>query len=215
MSKLIISVIILAFLVSCTQHKARNEKELVDMIHKGIPNPKSKYKLDIKTEFKDNSNFKHIKDGLIDLIEADAWGEIVEFGEDYAVWIENYSRYSIDSNIKKITFNLSITKKSMWSRKNNILSKKIELEYNIGEDWLNYQKDADENKLFKALDNTLSEIKIEGDYDLIRNIVNIISKSVKNARSEFDLNKDDVVEHYVVAGYTYIELKKMMLELDD
>lgn len=215
MSKLIISVIILAFLVSCTQHKARNEKELVDMIHKGIPNPKLKYKLDIKTEFKDNSNFKHIKDGLIDLIEADAWGEIVEFGEDYAVWIENYSRYSIDSNIKKITFNLSITKKSMWSRKNNILSKKIELEYNIGEDWLNYQKDADENKLFKALDNTLSEIKIEGDYDLIRNIVNIISKSVKNARSEFDLNKDDVVEHYVVAGYTYIELKKMMLELDD
>ena len=124
MSKLIISVIILAFLVSCTQHKARNEKELVDMIHKGIPNPKLKYKLDIKTEFKDNSNFKHIKDGLIDLIEADAWGEIVEFGEDYAVWIENYSRYSIDSNIKKITFNLSITKKSMWSRKNNILSKK-------------------------------------------------------------------------------------------
>ena len=110
MSKLIISVIILAFLVSCTQHKARNEKELVDMIHKGIPNPKLKYKLDIKTEFKDNSNFKHIKDGLIDLIEADAWGEIVEFGEDYAVWIENYSRYSIDSNIKKITFNLSITK---------------------------------------------------------------------------------------------------------
>lgn len=215
MSKLIISVIILAFLVSCTQHKARNEKELVDMIHKGIPNPKLKYKLDIKTEFKDNSNFKHIKDGLIDLIEADAWGEIVEFGEDYAVWIENYSRYSIDSNIKKITFNLSITKKSMWSRKDNILSKKIELEYNIGEDWLTYQKDADENKLFKALDNTLSEIKIEGDYDLIRNIVNIISKSVKNARIEFDIDKEDVVEKYVIAGYTYIELKKMMLRLEE
>ncbi len=203
------------FVVSCTQHKARNQKELVDMIHKGIPNPKSKYKLDIKTKIKDSGKFSHIKDGVSDLIEADAWGEIVEFGEDYAVWIENYNRYSIDSNIKKITFNLSITKKSMWSRKENILSKKIELEYNIGEDWLDYQKDADENKLFKALDNTLSDIKIEGDYDFIRNIVNIISKSVKNARMEFEIDKEDIVEKYVISGYTYIELKKMILKLEN
>ena len=215
MKKYLLMFLVL-ILLSCGGKEARNQKELVEIIRTEIPNPIKTYKLDIKTKFNDKTNFKPIKKGVIDLITSDGWGKVGEVGEDYVVWIENYNRYSIDSVIRKISFQLSITEKSMFKRKANLLSKNIDLEYTINEDWIDYQKDLDENKLLKALDNTTNDIKLEkGKFsNFSKNIVEVLGKSIKNARKEFGLDNEKIVEYHVVAGYTYVELKKMILDLE-
>ncbi len=49
-------------------------------------------KLDIKTGLGDKEKSKLAKAGLIAYLKQSDWAEVVNFGETYAVWIENFQR---------------------------------------------------------------------------------------------------------------------------
>lgn len=49
-------------------------------------------KLDIKTGIGDKEKSKLAKAGLIAYLKQSDWAEVVNFGETYAVWIENFQR---------------------------------------------------------------------------------------------------------------------------
>lgn len=49
--------------------------------------------VDVKTKWKEKRELMASKAGLIAYINASRWGRVVEFGEDYAVWILDYRRH--------------------------------------------------------------------------------------------------------------------------
>jgi hypothetical protein len=63
----------------------RSEVTILDTLSKPV-------KIDVKTGLGDKEKSKLAKAGLIAYLKQSDWAEVVNFGESYAIWVENFQR---------------------------------------------------------------------------------------------------------------------------
>ncbi len=97
-------------------------------------------KLDIKTHLGQKLDMAAIKYGVI--YELKALGHrIVEFGEHYAVWLENDYKEEIAENIYKIQLSVKITRPTLsFDNKRTLIKKKVVVEYEHRADFIDVNK---------------------------------------------------------------------------
>lgn len=60
-----------------------------------LPHPPSaagQYDLDVKTRFEEMARLRSVKQGVKAILEDQAWASVVEFGEDYSLWLTDLDR---------------------------------------------------------------------------------------------------------------------------
>lgn len=60
-----------------------------------LPHPPSaaaQYDLDVKTQFEEMARLRSVKQGVKAILEDQAWASVVEFGEDYSLWLTDLNR---------------------------------------------------------------------------------------------------------------------------
>lgn len=67
-------------------------------------------KIDVKTSLKHKEEARLAKAGLVAYLKQSEWAEVVNFGEQYAVWIENY-HYKIRGNDIRFELDLELRTK--------------------------------------------------------------------------------------------------------
>ncbi len=72
-------------------------------------------KLDVKTGLGDKSRLKVVKAGLIAFLKQSTWAKVVEFGEDYSLWITNYQAVP-KGNQMKVDIDLELRSPAMMSK---------------------------------------------------------------------------------------------------
>jgi hypothetical protein len=96
----------------------------------------SQVKLDVKTKFKQKSELKSIKWGVIYFLKKSGY-QVVEVGEHFAVWLVDFqeTRKDPDQYTAKLTVN--ITSPSLFRQKKAINSEVVEVKYRFQPKMLN------------------------------------------------------------------------------
>ena len=97
-------------------------------------------KLDVKTKFSEKFDLKGIKYGTMHQLEESGF-EIVEIGEDYCVWLKDYSEEKTGENDFAYRLHISITEPSAAAEKPAIVERKLTGGYES--DIVTYQRDDD------------------------------------------------------------------------
>lgn len=211
---LVISIVL--FSITSCGHKEKKSKELVDILEKELETPKNQYSIDLKTKMKDKINLTPMKRGFIDLVNSGGWCTLVETGEDYVVWIENLTIVNDTTELKtSISFDLSLTKKALMRRKENIYTKTMHVDYNSNEDWISNNMSLDKDKFIEFIDKSVNSIDIQEDNQNFKNeIKNALGNNIKEASTKFGITNEKLAQQYLVAGYAYIQLKLWILEIE-
>ena len=90
--------------------------------------PVSPIKLDIKTRYKDKFELKGVKWGVKYFLEQDGYN-VVELGEDYAVWLKDIEEQRVESDQYTIKLIVSITPPSLFREKKPEASDTMEVKY--------------------------------------------------------------------------------------
>ena len=90
--------------------------------------PVSPIKLDIKTRYKDKFELKGVKWGVKYFLEQDGYN-VVELGEDYAVWLKDIEEQRVESDQYTIKLIISITPPSLFREKKPEASDTMEVKY--------------------------------------------------------------------------------------
>lgn len=77
-------------------------------------------KLDLKTRFSEKFDLKGVKYGTMHQLEEDGF-EIVEFGEEYCIWLKDYSEEKTGKNDFKYKLRISLTPPTTASEKTSAL----------------------------------------------------------------------------------------------
>lgn len=75
----------------------------------------SQTSFDVKTSMKEKIQLRFIKIATITNLKNSNWARIVEFGEDYSLWLTNLERYDLGDSIKS-EFNIELRTPSMINR---------------------------------------------------------------------------------------------------
>ncbi|MCK5741907.1 MAG: hypothetical protein KAH48_06810 [Chlorobi bacterium] len=89
------------------------------------PDPKRRYKFDVKTKTKDKAATMQIKHGLIEYIKAAKWCRTVNTGETYSVWIKDVWRGE-NSGYLVFRYRLQLRTKAMFRQGKQIHSEDLE-----------------------------------------------------------------------------------------
>jgi len=114
----------------------------------------SKIKIDVKTHFNEKFDLRGIKLGLIYFLKQNNY-DIVEFGEKYSVWIENYNEKRVGEDIYEIKLVIEITNPSFLKKSEIIVSKEISLEY----EYKPKRLDVDETGILTFIKEKIKNIK--------------------------------------------------------
>ena len=108
---------------------------------------------DVKTPILEKANLKTIKQGVTSSINSTSWGKTTEFGEDYALWLDNLSRIK---NENKITVKLTVElrKPAMFGRGNLLSKKEVMIAYS--EDIIKGAASKDLNELYRLIHEELN-----------------------------------------------------------
>lgn len=99
-----------------------------------------KVKLDVKTKFAEKFDLKGVKYGTMHQLEEGGF-EIVEFGEDYCVWLKDYGEEKTGKNDFSYKLHISVTESSAASEKPSLADKEINGQYES--DIVTYNRDDD------------------------------------------------------------------------
>lgn len=97
-------------------------------------------KLDVKTKFSEKFDLKGIKYGTMHQLEEDGF-EIVEFGEDYGVWLKDYSERKTGKDDFNYRLIIALTRPSAASEKPALAERAISGDFET--DIVTYQGDDD------------------------------------------------------------------------
>lgn len=75
--------------------------------------PKNFYEIDLKTKFVDKMAEVGTKYGSKIYINDAEWAKIVEYSEDYSLWVKNLRRDTSDVSLTRVTFDLELQEPSM------------------------------------------------------------------------------------------------------
>lgn len=92
--------------------------------------PVSPVKLDVKTKYKDKFELKGVKWGVKYFLEQDGYN-VVEVGEDYAVWLKDIEEKRIEPDIYILKLTVSISPPSLFREKMPIASDTMEVKYSF------------------------------------------------------------------------------------
>lgn len=85
-------------------------------------------KLDLKTRFADKFEMKGIKHGVLFYLERLGY-QVIEFGEDYCVWLEKIEEKRIEADRYEITMRIRITRPSLLMDRPTLKSKDLAFVY--------------------------------------------------------------------------------------
>ena len=96
----------------------------------------SPLKLDVKTKFKQKHELIGIKHGVIYFLKQSGYN-IVEFGEDYAVWLVDFREKHTEPDKYTINVTIDITRPTLLIQKKPVVSGTVETYYTFNSKMLN------------------------------------------------------------------------------
>ena len=146
-------------------------------------------KLDVKTKFSEKFDLKGIKYGTMHQLEEDNY-EILEFGEDYCVWLKDYSEEKSGNDQFDYRLHLVVSLPSAASEKPPLIEREISGDFKT--DIATYQRDDDFLDYMGKLGNyfiashrkhiweSLSDVEKIRAYEVGRKAAKEIHKMVKS-----------------------------------
>ena len=120
-------------------------------------------KIDVKTHLKEKLKLRAIKEGVIYYLKKSGF-EVVENGEDYAMWLEDFSEKRVFVNKYEVKITVKITPPTAFTEKPPIFEKRYKIEYKYNPDLV----DVDETDFIKYIKEKIKNIKekdtIKGEY---------------------------------------------------
>lgn len=200
-------------------------------------NPQYRYKIDLKTKFKDKHDLKPLKHGLKALIERSRFFENKEFGENYSLWIiaPQVSKTLLPDGSKKVIYTclLELRTPAAFSNGDYIDSREIYIEYTIDKEELEKLKDPNNNNIGKFIAGLGEKMTDPKQRGTISNIVSgtlAVFTGSGSAIVEVGINQicvafsnyftsgdplDYKAEYFIVGGELYNKLTEMIVELEN
>ncbi len=150
------------------------------LMQENIPNI---VKLDIKTKLIGKTKVTGVKNGLIGYLKsADCqWvDKVVETGETYSVWITNFSKNEIDSNVT-IDVDLELRTPAFLTEGTMLRKEHIKLNYFQDKDWIGQAGMPNAQQVATRMLNYSNLLKKAGQLEPIVN--NIITRSITTAQA--------------------------------
>ena len=85
-------------------------------------------KLDVKTKFTEKFEMRGVKHGVVFFLEKEGY-KIVEFKEDYSVWLTDFEQKNLEGNKYSIKFMVKIEPPSLLKEKPPLASKEVKGEF--------------------------------------------------------------------------------------
>lgn len=85
-------------------------------------------KLDVKTKFADKFEMKGVKHGVVFFLEKEGY-KIVEFKEDYSVWLTDFEQKNLEGDKYSIKFMIKIEPPSLLKEKPPLATKEVNGEF--------------------------------------------------------------------------------------
>jgi hypothetical protein len=152
---------------------------------------RSRIKLDVKTKFSEKFDLKGIKYGTMHQLEENGF-EIVEFGEDYCVWLKDYSEEKSGKEEFEYKLLVALTAPSAVSEKPAFAER--EISGNFETDIMTYQRDDNFLDYMGKLGNyfvashrkhiweSLSDVEKIRAYEIGRKAAKEIQKIIKSLK---------------------------------
>jgi hypothetical protein len=139
-------------------------------------------KLDIKTHFSEKYELKGLKFGIIFYLQNSGY-KIVEIGENYAVWIEDYQEERIGVDEYQVKFKIDITPPTALLKKTSLASKDFDMNYQYFPSLL----DVDETGFWKYVREKVKNIK---EKDMVK--AHVVGKKIaKDIQYLINVLKED------------------------
>ncbi len=200
-------------------------------------NPQYRYKIDLKTKFKNKQDLKPLKHGLKALLERSRYFENKEFGEDYSLWINSPQvNRSIDENgNKRIVYSciLELRTPAAFGKGDFIDSREIFIDYTIDKEELSKLSDPKNMNIGKFVADLGCKITDPKQRGVFMNLVSGAIATSSGATSlavEAGINQtckafsnyfaggealDYKAEYYIVGGELYNKLVEMIISLEN
>lgn len=134
-------ILLIFFVLSC---KNDNDEKI-----EIIPDPINSYKIDVKTSFSNKQNYSGIKESVINYFSQGVeWAQVVEFGEDYELWIEDVEREKINDVRWKINFKLIFKENPLFQKETIHISENMTCVFDMPKDFEDVISDGQKLKQF-------------------------------------------------------------------
>lgn len=179
--------------------------------------PTGKYKFDVKTTLIEKFANAGAKAGLKANIENSGWAEVVEFGENYSMYIVNAAR-SNENNKVYLEFDFELREPEFVTKGDLLKSKHFYIEYDVNADWNNSINIPDTKALMNWLDKEIAKMRkndvIDGFFGgtlaKADKVVGILNKCMKYLDPTDSAQKQ--AEAVLVGTLCYSQLRNWMLE---
>jgi hypothetical protein len=94
----------------------------------------SRVKLDLKTKWLEKPGLTFIKNGARLILNGSEWAEVVEFGEDYALWLRDCNRIERGDSVM-LTFTIELREPSLFDEAELLGSRSDTLVYPAHGEW--------------------------------------------------------------------------------
>lgn len=145
--------------------------------------------LDIKTNFEEKFDLKGIKYGVIFFLEEMGY-EIVEFQENYSVWLSDFSEERVGDDLFKASLLMKITRSSLFREKRSLAEKFVSVRYysdihvyNDDDDFLEFYLNFQKNFITRHRQHrwgSLSEIERIRAVTIGKAVADMINQMLEN-----------------------------------
>ena len=94
-----------------------------------VPALSAKIPIDVKTSWTEKHGTQVVKQGVIAAIDASAWGETTEFGEDYSLWLQGLHRTKGGGDTIVLRLQLELRTPSFFRSGDHLASRTVEVRY--------------------------------------------------------------------------------------
>jgi len=179
--------------------------------------PTGNYKFDVKTELIEKFANAGAKAGLKANIENSGWAEVVEFGEEYSMYIVNAER-DPKSNIIHLEFDFELREPEFIIKGKLLKIKHYSIDYDIKAEWDNTANIPDTKALMTWLEKEITKMRkndiIDGFFGgtlaKADKVVGILNKCMKYLDPTDSAQKQ--AEAVLVGTLCYSQLRSWMLE---
>jgi hypothetical protein len=175
--------------------------------------PAKHYKFDVKTKFSEKKAEAPTKAGLITYLKTSGWSEVVEFKENYAVWLKNV--HKTDGTNTMLTFDLELTKPSFFKQGQTLKSKHFELSYNTG----NVSKKVNLKMVLGEMQKVNDQIATTGNAipflsqatqytGVVNGVLGLVSNLLPDATAQ------DKSEAAIIGGAAYAQIQQWVIDIE-
>lgn len=129
----------------------------------------SQIKFDVKTLMDEKIQLKFVKLAVINYLQNSDWAKVVEFGENYSLWLTNLQRVNFGDSIKS-EFDIQLRTPALISHGKHIMTKHISVTYDTSGC---YQVANDSDTLISNL-----IIQVLQNTEVYSELLNLVSSSI-------------------------------------